>query len=72
MLLTHEKVANLLGVRREGVSEAAMRLQRQALISYSRGRIKVLDRAGMESRACECYQVIKTEYDRLLPMRLAA
>lgn len=72
LLLTHEKVANLLGVRREGVSEAAMRLQRQGLISYSRGRIKVLDRAGMESRACECYQVIKTEYDRLLPMRLAA
>lgn len=71
LLLTHEKVANLLGVRREGVSEAAMRLQRQGLISYSRGHIRVLDRAGMEACACECYKVIKTEYDRLLPMQLA-
>jgi Mn-dependent DtxR family transcriptional regulator len=71
LVLTHEHVANLLGVRREGVSEAAMRLQRQGLISYSRGRIQVLDRAGMESSACECYKVIKTEYDRLLPMRQA-
>ncbi|MEY4507040.1 MAG: hypothetical protein RL297_1618 [Pseudomonadota bacterium] len=69
--LTHEHVANLLGVRREGVSEAAMRLQRQGLISYSRGHIQVLDRAGMEACACECYQVIKTEYDRLLPMQQA-
>jgi CRP-like cAMP-binding protein len=72
LLLTHEKVAHLLGVRREGVSEAAMRLQRQGLIRYSRGRVQVLDRAGMEGSACECYQVIKTEYDRLLPLRLAA
>jgi CRP-like cAMP-binding protein len=72
LLLTHEKVANLLGVRREGVSEAAMRLQRQGLISYSRGHIRVLDRAGMEAHTCECYKVIKTEYDRLLPMQLAA
>ena len=71
LLLTHEKVANLLGVRREGVSEAAMRLQRQGLISYSRGHIRVLDRAGMEACTCECYKVIKTEYDRLLPMQLA-
>lgn len=58
-------------MRREGVSEAAMRLQRQGLISYSRGHIRVLDRAGMEARTCECYKVIKTEYDRLLPMQLA-
>ncbi|WP_396434583.1 Crp/Fnr family transcriptional regulator [Limnohabitans sp.] len=72
LLLTHEKVAHLLGVRREGVSEAAMRLQRQGLIRYSRGRVQVLDRAGMEGSACECYQVIKTEYDRLLPLRLDA
>jgi CRP-like cAMP-binding protein len=71
LLLTHEKVANLLGVRREGVSEAAMRLQRQGLISYSRGRIRVLDRAGMEACTCECYKIIKTEYDRLLPMQVA-
>ena len=63
--------AQLLGVRREGVSEAAMRLQRQGLIRYSRGHLHVLDRAGMEACACECYQVIKTEYDRLLPLRLA-
>lgn len=71
LMLTHEKVANLLGVRREGVSEAAMRLQRQGLISYTRGRIQVLDRMGMAQRTCECYEIIKTEYDRLLPMRLA-
>lgn len=71
LLLTHEKVANLLGVRREGVSEAAMRLQRQGLIRYSRGHIQVLDRAGLEAFTCECYKVIKTEYDRLLPMQLA-
>jgi hypothetical protein len=58
-------------VRREGVSEAAMRLQRQGFISYSRGHIQVLDRGGMESSACECYKVIKTEYDRLLPMQQA-
>lgn len=71
LLLTHEKVANLLGVRREGVSEAAMRMQRQGLISYARGRIHVLDREGLEACACECYDTIKAEYDRLLPMRQA-
>lgn len=71
LLLTHEKMANLLGVRREGVSEAAMRLQRQGLIRYSRGRILVLSREGIEASACECYKVIKTEYDRLLPMQTA-
>jgi predicted transcriptional regulator of viral defense system len=71
LLLTHEQVANLLGVRREGVSEAAMRLQRQGLIRYSRGRIQVLDRPGIEVGTCECYKVIKSEYDRLLPMRQA-
>lgn len=69
--LTHEKVANLLGVRREGVSEAAMRLQRQGLIRYSRGHMRVIDRTGLEESTCECYGVIKTEYDRLLPMQLA-
>lgn len=69
--LTHEQMANLLGVRREGVSEAASRLQRQGLIRYARGRMEVLDRRGLEQSTCECYGVIKTEYDRLLPMRLA-
>lgn len=71
LLLTHEQVANLLGVRREGVSEAAMRMQRQGLIRYSRGHIYVLDRPGLEAGSCECYQVIKNEYDRLLPMQWA-
>jgi len=71
LLLTHERVANLLGVRREGVSEAAKRLQRQGLIQYSRGRIQVLDRQGMQASSCECYEVIKTEYDRLLPLQRA-
>ena len=71
MRLTHEQMANLLGVRREGVTEAASRLQRQGLIRYSRGRIEVLDRPGLEQGTCECYRVIKTEYDRLLPLRLA-
>jgi CRP-like cAMP-binding protein len=71
LLLTHEKVAHLLGVRREGVSEAAMRLQRLGLIRYARGRVQVLDRPGLEAGACECYKVIKTEYDRLLPLRAA-
>ena len=71
LLLTHERVANLLGVRREGVSEAAKRLQRQGLIQYSRGRIQVLDRQGMQASSCECYEVIKTEYDRLLPLQWA-
>lgn len=69
--LTHEQMANLLGVRREGVTEAASRLQRQGLIRYSRGRIEVLDRHGLAQGTCECYGVIKKEYDRLLPMRLA-
>jgi CRP-like cAMP-binding protein len=71
LLLTHEKMANLLGVRREGVSEAAMRLQRQGLIRYTRGRVQVLDREGIEACTCECYKVIKTEYDRLLPLKTA-
>jgi len=57
----------MLGVRREGVTEAAGRLQRAGLIRYSRGQITVLDRAGVEARCCECYQVVKTEFDRLLP-----
>jgi hypothetical protein len=57
----------MLGVRREGVTEGALKLQTRGLISYSRGRISVLDRAGLERLTCECYAVVKTEYDRLLP-----
>jgi CRP-like cAMP-binding protein len=65
--MTQELIANMLGVRREGVTEAAGKLQTAGLISYRRGRITVLDRPGLEARCCECYQVVKTEFDRLLP-----
>jgi CRP-like cAMP-binding protein len=65
--MTQELIANMLGVRREGVTEAAGKLQDAGLISYTRGRITVLDRPGLEMRSCECYQVVKTEFDRLLP-----
>jgi len=65
--MTQELIANMLGVRREGVTEAALKLQKAGLIQYSRGRILVLDRAGLERRSCECYAVVKKEYDRLLP-----
>ena len=64
--MTQELIANMLGVRREGVTEAAGRLQKAHLIDYRRGHIKVLDRAGVEARCCECYRVVKTETDRLL------
>lgn len=67
LTMTHELIANTLGVRREGVTVAAGRLQHEGLISYRRGHITVLDRAGLEKRACECYQTVKTELDRLLP-----
>jgi CRP-like cAMP-binding protein len=65
--ITQELMAHLLGVRREGVTEAAGNLQRAGLIHYKRGHITVLNRKGLEERVCECYQVVKTEYDRLLP-----
>ena len=65
--MTQELIANMLGVRREGVTEAAGKLQHAGLIEYARGHIKVLDRPGLEERVCECYQVVKTEFDRLLP-----
>jgi CRP-like cAMP-binding protein len=65
--MTQELIANMLGVRREGVTEAALKLQRDGLIRYSRGHITVLDRAGLEARTCECYEVVKKEYARLLP-----
>jgi CRP-like cAMP-binding protein len=67
LVMTQELIANMLGVRREGVTEAARRLQDAKLISYARGRIQVLNRAGLEQRSCECYAVVKKEYDRLLP-----
>jgi hypothetical protein len=69
---TQALISNMLGVRREGVSEAAHKLQWAGLISHVRGRITVLDRAGLEKRTCECYAVVKREYDRLLPEKLAA
>jgi CRP-like cAMP-binding protein len=67
LVMTQELIANMLGVRREGVTEGALKLQHAGLIRYSRGRITVLDRAGLETRTCECYAVVKREYDRLLP-----
>ena len=67
LVMTQELIANMLGVRREGVTEAALKLQKAELIRYSRGRITVLDRGGLEQRTCECYAVVKREYDRLLP-----
>lgn len=67
LVMTQELIANMLGVRREGVTEAASNLQRTGLIRYRRGHITVLDRDGLERRTCECYSVVKKEYDRLLP-----
>jgi CRP-like cAMP-binding protein len=67
LVMTQELIANMLGVRREGVTEAALKLQQAGLIRYARGRISVLDRAGLEKRTCECYAVVKKEYERLLP-----
>ena len=72
LVMTQELISNMLGVRREGVTEAALKLQRAGLIRYARGRITVLDREGLEGRSCECYAVVKKEYDRLLPDRLAS
>jgi CRP-like cAMP-binding protein len=71
LVMTQELIANMLGVRREGVTEAAGRLQKAGLIQYARGHIAVLDRAGVEARACECYAVVKREYVRLLAGRLS-
>jgi CRP-like cAMP-binding protein len=69
LVMTQELIANMLGVRREGVTEGALKLQKAGLIRYARGRITVLDRQGLEKRTCECYAVVKKEYDRLLPHR---
>jgi CRP-like cAMP-binding protein len=68
LTMTQELIANMLGVRRQGVVEAAGNLQKAGLIDYRRGRILVLDRPGLEARVCECYAVVKREYDRLLPV----
>ncbi|MBT9594770.1 MAG: Crp/Fnr family transcriptional regulator [Vitreoscilla sp.] len=72
LVMTQELIANMLGVRREGVTEAALKLQKNGLIRYARGHITVLDRPGLEERTCECYAVVKKEYDRLLPARQAS
>ena len=71
LVMTQELIANMLGVRREGVTAAAVSLQRAGLINYKRGHITVVDRAGLERRTCECYGVVKKEYDRLLPVKIA-
>jgi len=70
LIMTQELIANMLGVRREGVSVAAHRLQGAGLIRYKRGHLTILDRPGLESEVCECYQVVKTECDRLLSYQL--
>ena len=72
LVMTQELIANMLGVRREGVTESAGQLHKAGLISYSRGHIKVLNRPGLEKRVCECYAVVKKEYDRLLPYKIKA
>jgi CRP-like cAMP-binding protein len=71
LVMTQELIANMLGVRREGVTEGALKLQKAGLIKYSRGHITIIDRLGLEKRSCECYEVVKKEYDRLLPATLA-
>ena len=71
LVMTQQLIANMLGVRREGVTESALKLQKAGLIRYSRGHITVLDRAGLERSTCECYAVVKKEYDRLLPAKPA-
>jgi CRP-like cAMP-binding protein len=72
LVVTQEQIAHMLGVRREGVTESAVKMQKAGLIRYSRGHIAVLDRKGLEERVCECYALIQQEYDRLLPLTLAA
>ena len=72
LVMTQELIANMLGVRREGVTESAVKLQKAGMIRYSRGRIAVLDRSGLEARSCECYAVVKKEYERLLPATIAS
>ena len=71
LVMTQELIASMLGVRREGITEAALRLQAAGLIHYARGHMTLLDRPGLEGRACECYAVVKKEYGRLLPDLMA-
>jgi CRP-like cAMP-binding protein len=71
LIMTQELIANMLGVRREGVTQAAGQLQKDRIIKYGRGRIEVLDRPRLEQRVCECYRVVKKEYERLLPYEMA-
>ena len=71
LLMTHGLISRMLGVRREGVTAAAMQLQAVGIIRYARGKISVLDRPALERRTCECYAVVKKEYDRLLPAKTA-
>lgn len=71
LVMTQELIANMLGVRREGVTEAALKVQKAGLIKYTRGHITILDRLGLEKRTCECYNVVRLEYARLLPEKIA-
>jgi CRP-like cAMP-binding protein len=71
LTMTQDLIANMLGLRYEGVTENALKLQGARLISYERGHITVLDRVGLEKRTCECYAIVKREYDRLLPVKIA-
>jgi CRP-like cAMP-binding protein len=72
MVMTQALIAHMLGVPLKGATDGALRLQTAGLINYAQGRIRVLDRGGLEKRTCECYAVVKKEYDRLLPHQLAA
>ena len=72
MVMTQALIAHMLGVPLNGATDGALKLQTAGLIDYTQGRIRVLDRAGLEKRTCECYAVVKKEYDRLLPRQLAA
>ena len=71
LLMTQELIAKMLGVRREGITESALRIQKAGLIKYARGHITMINRKGLESSSCECYKVVKSEYDRLLPDQVA-
>jgi len=71
LLMTQDLIANMLGVRREGVTVAAKALETAGLIKYTRGKIEIINRVGLETRSCECYAVVKKEYDRLLPNKIA-
>jgi hypothetical protein len=70
LIMTQELIGNMLGVRREGVTEVTRNFQKLGLIHYRRGHIEVINRAGLEARVCECYAVVKNEYDRLIPEKI--